>query len=366
MMNTRSVKQSIRRRPPAAAPSRQRGYFALLTAALLIAACLLAIRGVANGSMLEVKVTTNDQSAMETTHAAEAAWEYGLAWYTETEPVWATNPSDPNLQQGVPDTAPPSVAASNGDFYNTTVAYSRSVTQTDFVLITATATAVSNPSITATVAQYVHTNYLLNYPGISLAPLSIEGCLSNVNGTPDIYVDTAGNTAVRTSTPPDCLAEGHLDYNGGVEDYEAWSGDLWDDIFTISRMEMKAIADAEVAAGVPDAERTVVWMTDPSPYHESWGSPTNPVILVFAPEANCPHTNGNPTHYGVIFVDSDCNDGAHGWGGTEVFGGVAVNGDIGKYNSNTEITGWSGVPDGDDRTLKADWVARIPGSWRDF
>lgn len=362
-MKGRSAKRIFHGKPPVTGPSRQRGYFALLTSVVLLAACLLAIRGVAKNSVVEVRMTTNDQVTMEAAHAAEAAWNYGLAWYVNTEPDWTTAGT---IDQAGPDAPAPTVAASNSDIYNTTVSYTRSTTQVDFVLITATATAASNPAISATVSQYVHTNLLLDWEYIfNAAPLNIDGCLTGVVGNPDIYPGPAGAVAVRTSESTDCLEEGHLRYHDGVEEYGAWAGDMWWEVFTVSRADMKAIADAEVAAGVPDTERRVVWVTSTVEYHTSWGSPTNPVILVFAPEANCPHVNGTPTHYGVIFVDSECT-GAHGWGGTEVFGSVAINGDVGKYNANTEITDWSYVPDGDLFTLKADWVSRIPGSWRDF
>lgn len=347
---------------------RQRGYFTLLISLVLISASTLAIRGLARSGVTELRISNNEQMHLDASHAAEAAWDYGLAWYAENEPTWATVGS---VEQGTMP-APRSVTAGNGETYAGSVTFTRDPALQDYLLITATATAATNIHVSATVRQYIHNNLLLTEGDFDYAPVTIDGCLGGVTGNPDIYpnsgadYDGSAGIAIRTSEPADCLIQGHLNYHGGTEEHSAFTGDIWDQFFKLSRTEMQAIANQEVAAGVPDSQRKVVWETSTSNYHTSWGSPTNPVILIFAPSADCPKINGSPTHYGLIFVDSDCGS-SQGWGGTEVYGGVAINGGVTKFTANTEIYGWSGAGSGGDPyNLKADWVSRIPGSWRDF
>jgi Tfp pilus assembly protein PilX len=343
--------------------SRQAGVYTLVISMVLIGASMIAVRALTKTTVLETRITNNDQQSREVAHAAEAALDYGITWYAMSDPAtWTVVGA---METGVPTGAIPTVTASNGDTYASTVTYSRDPTNLDFILVTATSAATSNASVTATVQQTVHTNYLLVDPDLGTAPLILDGCLTGVTGNPDIHPSGVGAVAVSTSQAPDCIDEGHLSYNGGSEAHSAFTVDLWSKLFDRTREEMEKVAIAEVDEGVADADRTVVWVTSTGTYHTSWGSPTHPVILIFAPEANCPMTNGSPVHYGVIFVDSDCTS-AHGWGGTEVYGTVAINGNIGSYNSNTEITDWSLVTDSYTYNLKAGVAPRIPGSWRDF
>ena len=342
--------------------ARQAGVVTLVVSLLLVGASMLALRGVSRASVMEVKMTSNEQQANEALFAAEAALDYGLAWYVQKEPAWTVSGTD---EVGAPDVVVPTTAASNGDTYTSTVTYTRAIARKDFILITATATAASNAAVTATVRQWVHSNLLLPDPSYTGPPMLIDGCLDPTTGTPDIFPGGAGTTAVATSQPPDCIDQGFLDYNGGAEQHSAFTGDIWDQMFRVSRADMKATADAEVAAGVADADRTVVWVTSSANYHQSWGSPSKPVVVIFAPSANCPKTNGSPVFYGVVFMDSPCS-WANGWGGTEIFGTLAVNGDMTKITSNSEITDWGMVGSGDLTELKLNWVARIPGSWRDY
>jgi hypothetical protein len=244
--------------------------------------------------------------------------------------------------------------------------YSRNPAASEFVQVTATATAASNASVTATVRQYVRTNSLLQNPDLDdVAPLLIDGCMSNVTGTPDLVPKAAGEVSVATGQAADCLEQGSLGYNGGVEAYGAFTGDIWDHTFPKSRTEMKAIADAEVAAGVADADRTVIWVSSTNPYHKSWGSPSHPVILIFDAAANCPNINGGPTVYGMVFFDSDCT--ANGFGGFTTYGGIVVNGDIDGMNANVDMSHWThaGAPVAPDH-FKVSVAPIVMGSWHDF
>lgn len=339
--------------------TRQRGVYTLLISMVLIAASMLAIQGLTRSSAMEMRIARNDKQAVEASHAAESGLDYGIAWYGNQEPSWTVAGG---IATGSPDTAPPTVAAANGDNYSISVTYTRN--SPDFILVSSTAVAASDPDVTASVQQYVHSNILINDPDFADAPLTLDGCSTDNTGAPDLFPG-AGNISIQTSSTTDCIDEGHIDYNGGTEVLSAFTGDIWDYFFKVSREDMKGVADAEVAAGTPDDERTVVWVTSTSNYTTSWGAADNPVILVFAPSADCPKITGDPTIYGIVFVDSAC-DSSNGWGGAEIFGSAAINGDMNKLTANTEITHFSSVADGDSTNLKLGWVARIPGSWRDF
>jgi hypothetical protein len=334
----------------------------LLITALLMAASMLAMKTSSKVSIQEARISTNDVLAHEVKHAAEAALNFGIAWYSANEPTWSASGA---LEVGSPTAAVPNLSASNGDTFAGTVLYSRDPAAREYIRVTATATAVSNASVTATVRQYVRTNSLLQNPDLDVPPLALEGCMSNITGNPDLIPKDAGEVSIATGQTVDCIDQGSLGYNGGVEAYGAFTGDIWDHTFPKSRAEMKAIADAEVAAGVADADRTVVWVTNSNPYHKSWGSASNPVILIFDAAANCPKINGNPTIYGMVFVDSDCT--ANGFGGFTSYGGIVVNGDVDGMNANVDMSHWThaGAPVAPDH-FKASVAPIVMGSWHDF
>ena len=341
------------RRPVAA---RQRGAYTLLITALLMAASMLAMQTGSKISAQEARVTTNDTLAREVQHAAEAALDFGITWYSMAEPTWTLSGG---LEVGSPSAAVPTTAASNGDTYVGTVSYSRHPAASEYILVSATASAATNASITATVRQYVVSNSLLMNQDLDVPPLALDGCLSNVTGGPSLVPESTGAVAIATSQPADCLDQGSLSYGGGSEAHSAFSGDIWEQTFTRTRAELKAIADAEVAAGVADADRT-------ANYSKSWGSASHPVIVIFDASANCPKINGSPTIYGMVFIDSDCSS-ANGFGGFTMFGGVAVNGDINKMNSNASMSHWTqpGTTVAPEH-FKISVAPIVMGSWHDF
>jgi hypothetical protein len=368
-------------------PSRGRGVYTLAVVMILLAASTLLVRSLIVTSTQEVRSSTNDRMAHEVFHAAEAALEYGIAWYTDNEPDW---PTTAGTQVTVPTAAMDPVSTPAGDAYAVTVTYTRDSDLEAFILVTGTATLASDAQITATVQQVVHSNIILRDRQFVGPPLLINGCFGKVTGTAEIHVvnDPNERVAVSSSHPPpghpahnpDCLDQGNLDYCLEADcsgtalpetDAEQFGqipsdpDDLWLEVFDLPRADIKAIADREVANGVADEDRSVIWITSDSNYHESWGTAEKPVAVVFAPEADCPKLNGNPVFYGIVFVDSPCTDG-QGWGGTEIFGTLVINGDLSKFTANTIIHDW-GLAGGTAPDLpKADYVARLPGSWRDF
>lgn len=93
------------------------------------------------------------------------------------------------------------------------------------------------------------------------------------------------------------------------------------------------------------------------------------VILFFSKEYGCPTINGGAGApvieiYGLVFIDTpDCD--LSGWGQVKIYGTLAVNGDLNKFNANVELH---------DRDLDTfagsdspyTVTSLIPGTWRDF
>ncbi|MDO6563082.1 hypothetical protein Q4488_06745 [Amphritea sp. 1_MG-2023] len=374
-----NIKQPRQNKPVSlvtGAAQAQRGFTTLAIGLIILFAASLATFAVVKTSRVEQRMNVNELRAKEVRHAADAALDFGIAWYAENSPAWTTSGS---IQTASPSTVMPTITSANTDSYSATISYQRTLANPNYILVTALVAATSEANITATAQRYIYTNSLLTTPGTTGPPMIIDGCLDNVTGNPDIYpsgydsgsgAGPYGDAIVTSESATEadgssCIELGHLDIHGGSIATNSYSGDPWDELFTVSRTAMQAIADQEVADGVADSDRTVVWVTSTSNYHDSWGSATSPVIVVFDAVADCPKINGNPTFYGVVFIDSAC-DSSNGWGGTTVYGSVGINGDVSKMTANSEIYDWSEVSGGDTSNLAAETVPQFPGTWKDF
>jgi hypothetical protein len=366
----------------------QSGVYTLVIASILIAATTLAVRGVTRSSILETRITANEVRIKEVGHAAEATLDWAIAWYMENEPTWVGDPTDLSVPEEFVLTGMPAITSASSGSYTGGAVFRRipidpAVPETElangYVLIIATATASSDSAVTATVRQYVHDNLLLANPDFDAPPLVLEGCISGITGTPDIDPGPPPSTAIATAdddTGNACIDLGHLNVNGGdIEDNSFTPGTLWSQIFNdISKDDMRAISDAENAAGIAntDSDRTVIWVDDSGNYNPSdlaagkvLGSPENPVIVIFSETAVCPKANGGMKVYGIVYFDTTCED-ANGWGGLKVVGTVAVKGDLKDGSANSLIQNWNDFGGDDPYNLKTPWIARVPGSWRDF
>ena len=228
----------------------------------------------------------------------------------------------------------------NGD-YAVSVSFRRRLSNRSVVRVTSASELIVDVNVTALVQQFMQTRSLLQPDAGEAPPIMIDGCLNKTVGNPDIYPANSGpaaGTAIATSQSASCIEQGHFDLHGGSIDGNYFpSGTLWDQLFSISRSEMQAVANDEVAAGVAFSDRRVLWITSSSNWQDSVGTPAQPVILIFANGAGCPKINGGPTIYGIAFFDDSCGGGGHGWGGANVFGTVAYSSTVGKINANTEF-----------------------------
>ncbi|MEE8343271.1 MAG: PilX N-terminal domain-containing pilus assembly protein [Gammaproteobacteria bacterium] len=355
---------------------RQTGVATLLTAVMLMIGTTVITFSVARTGMMEVRMANNEYRAKEVHEAAEAGLEYGFSWLADNTASWAA--TEAGIETATPDNPAPAINAGNGDTYNAVVIFSRDPVYKYFIQVSSVATSATDASITATLSQYVSQDSGPLNPSTDALPFTINGCLNGVNGNPSIFpegyeegsgtgpfggdIATSQDSTVSGSA---CIELGALDLNGGSLEYNEFTGSAWDYIFSKTRAEIQALADAEVAASVPDSERRYIWVTDSGNFHDSWGSPSNPVILIFAPEAACPRMNGGPVIYGIVFIDSDC-PGANGWGGLEIYGSVIVDGDMNDLNSNPEFYDWSEVDGGGDLAFPPDSAPKIIGTWSDF
>jgi len=363
----------------------QRGAANLLAVLVLLLGMAVIALTASRSGVIEQQITGNDMRAREAFEGGEAGIEYGLAYLANDSSysnykalAWATSGSNQTVS---PNAASDDITSGNFT-YSSTVTYERAL-NSNYIKIVSNANETSDNAIAASSEQYVKAvSPLSGGPGGNLPPLVMDGCLNDVVGGPDIFVGTrADGVAAGTSSSPanqgvwgdgsdadnPCLKQGHLNAHGGQPKGNLFTpGKLWQYVFgNYTREQIKAKADAEVAAGVAAADRNYIWVTDPGNFHDSWGSADHPVVLVFAAAANCPKINGKPIIYGIVFIDSSCT--ANGWGGATVYGSVVVNGNTSKLNANTAIYDWSASGSDDDLgTHFIDGIYKIPGTWKDF
>lgn len=357
-------------------PSLQRGAFALMAVVLLASAAMLSVLTLARLTVSESRTGASEARAREVAHAAEAALDYGTGWYTVNEPDWLLQ--DNGFEEANPDTPFPGLVSPNGDSYGAVITFRRNPANTDYLEVLAEAQAQSDPGIRARVSQMLHTNLLLTDVDMMGPPLSFDGCLDGVLGNPEINAE--GGLKIQTSgqlTKPNgdpCIDPGHIS-DISVDDiaYGAFGGDIWEVAFSATRADLKAQATREATR--PVAERNVIWFTVDDPrlgagknlnsavFSTSFlGSASKPIILIFE---ECPSIQGGMEITGILFIDNACTT-ANGWGGTVINGSTYINGDATGFNANTEFNRIDTLEAPDPYTLKADWVARVPGTWRDF
>lgn len=367
-------------------PYRQQGMVAVVLSTLLLIAVSLILLSSGKTAVMEQRISANELHAMEVAQAAEAALEYGQSWFDNNLPTWPdtqTSGSCPNANYpGLDEVSQPVIASPPlqvtypGGNYTLDIHYCRYSRTRRKVLITATATSTADDSITSSASVYTEIVSADTTPYFSFAPLILSGCLSGTVGTPDVFPAFPTDVSYETAEPAPavgCTRPGFnegLNLNGGVAVADAFAGpDAWSYVFNYDRAEFQTRAAAETG---PISSRRYVYVTSSANFHDNIGSPTQPAILVFAPSADCPKINGNPTIYGIVFVDSGCTGGAHGWGGTSFYGSVIINGSATHLNANVEFHHWSkppspGLQNATPRIdLASDSAPRLIGTWRDF
>lgn len=360
-------------------PCRQSGAATLMISIIImIAVTLLSIYS-AKTAVMEQRISANEYRAMEVEQAASAGLDYALIWMGTTGNSISWSPGINPACSGTFDEhglmSAPNIGTASSDTYNLSIVFCRNASVNENVIqVASTATSANDANINKTVRVFTRAIEGPVTPAFSAAPLTISGCMSNVNGTPDVWPAAAGSIAIETRIGSSgCIntgtlgldADGAFAIPGTIEYTIPDAQDMWNYVFTKTRAEIQALAANEVAAGIPDSQRKYVWITDPANFHRSIGSPGNFAVVVFATSANCPKINGNPSIYGVVFVDSDC-PAANGFGGADFYGSAIVNGNIDKLNANTNFRASSEVVSLVGPTFPAGFAPREIGTWNDF
>lgn len=382
----------------------QGGAATLLVVVILLLLMTILTLTVNRNSVVEQQMTGNDIRAREAQEAAEAGLEYGVAWAGKNSITWVGNSMSCPGATGCPTLSTISGSSTGEDYTISSLTYSRSSDTSDFIRITSTSQGASDSTITANSLVYIKPGGLLTSDGKLPPPIVMEGCLTSSTGTPDIFpawndlnndgIQDAGEMgpAMITSQPETvggdyCLdycgpgggcdataagtGNGHLDLNGGVltndqafpDNDGDGNGTVWEYYFDVSPAQYQAAASTTLstAAGAYYVTSTGNWAGG------TYGSPTNPVIIVF--ENGCPKPTGNTTIYGILFykeLNGCVSDPMNGWGSVVVYGSVGANGGIHKMNANLEI---HGVGSGSGMTTITEIpinASKLPGTWSDF
>lgn len=334
---------------------RQRGALTLMLGLLLLMGSTILTLSSVRVGVMEQRIANNELRAKEAQQAAQAGLDYALAVLSAGGEI-------------TEDTDVPAVNATNDYTYDVHFR-PPPVVDSDQTCVSSTAEASSDASIQATATECFQQQRLLKGGnGTDHAPLVLNGCLGGATGNPDIYPrdctgveeEDCASTAITSSAAMSCLDPGHLDLHGGDIEDDAFTGSAWDQVFDISKNEFKAIADT----GDPQFR----WINSSSNWHQSLGSPAEPVYLVFSAAADCPKLNGNPTIYGIVYFENAAGCRSQGWGGAKVYGTVVFDGDLKKLTANSRFYHWSRAgSDGERANLdRVRSASRVPGSWRDW
>ena len=366
---------------------RERGVATLAISVILLLSLTVMALTMTQSGVIQQKISGNDYRAKEAHNAAEAGMQYLIGWLSAHQSSLVTTgthcvtPPTAGLASGT-DTYTLNDASGNSKLCYT-VAMLNSSGAAQVIKLTSTARASNDPSnsISATVTQIVS-----NTPGINskititAPPLVITGCTDSIEGNPVI---NTSNIAIMTMQASGkmynnhaCIQLGHLNENCqpnaqtpssgcNLNYYRATPGEtVWHYYFgNITQSLMQSLADAQ--ATLPATQRTIYYITDSSPWHQSLGSADNPVIMIFSAAAGCPKINGNPTIYGVIYYASNSCD-TNGWGGATVYGSVGIEGNLNKLNANTNLNLVSPSSTTSIHTGLPGVYAPLPGTWKDW
>lgn len=348
--------------------TRQNGV-AVLSISLIVLFLITMVTFYANkGAVFEQKMSGSQLSAYQAFELAQGGINYASAWMATTGNyagvAWVADTSNPPYtQKNMTAVVVPSVPA--GSSVAVTLWKNSSVVE---VSATASGPASSNGTVpTATVKQAFKALALtFNVP--SLPPMVVNGCVSNVTGSPSVNPNAATGSpvpavAILSSADPACIDPGNFNLSGGTVVGNGFTGTAWDYTFGISKADMLALATAQAggATGGP-----IYYYTSPSdPFHTDLGDSNNPVILIFdVGAAACPKMNGGVTIYGIVY----CSGGLdmQGWGAAAIHGSLITDAPITKYTANAQIenTAFTNDPAGGFNSTPV--VSTIIGTWRDF
>lgn len=390
------------------AQSRQRGAAVLAFAVFLVFVVSLLVISSSRSLVFAQKASGNQYWAVQAHEAAQAGLEETLAWLNSVPPPasqptncstltpWAgscwgadattSSGTDQCLSSSSGTCSNRTVTTANG--FTATVTFHRDsvpLSKLNFVEIVSQAVANSDSSITATVRQVVYLSpFTGNAGAASNAPILMQGCITQVTGTPDICPENASGgspctassgtagvaiATLSTQSASSCLQTGNFDLHGGGAQTGVAGNSVWDALFpNMSKGQLQALSQLQANAGLTRTstpKRTVYYYTPGTFANDDHGSPSEPVIVIVECGGNCPKINGGTDIYGMLYFDE--GDSMQGWGNTTIHGVFGVEGDIEKFTANTEFH-YNGALDFamSPAAPGAGVVPRIPGSWQDY
>lgn len=359
--------------PPTTLTGSQQGIATLTVSLTLLTAITLLSIAFAHSEMMEQRITNNQLRASEAAQAAEAGLAFGRAWLSRHRARWRDTGTA--TQSSVPDSDAPEIQGNHGDTFVIDITFHRTALQPYYVKIRAVARARSEPGLVASTEAYVRPQTVLSQTGESSPPLVIDGCIPVVTGTPDIYPRHADSpdAAIAIASPGNggCLSLDALDLHGGDAQTQAFlPGQAWEYVFRISKSEMKALADAELAANLPTAQRSYWWADTTDLVGQTWtrslGSPDNPVVLVVPAHLACPRLGAGTLIYGVVFVEGGCK-GTADWGSARIYGSLVIDGALGQLSPELRLAHISvASKNHEELLLPLIRAPMVPGTWRDF
>ncbi len=366
-------------------PSRQTGMATLLVTIVLLLVSMLSALAVSRSAFFEQKASGSDLRNKEVYAAAQSGIDYGIYWLEGHQEVW-----DNVLAGGTATPLPmndTTQGATQDDYiHNITYTLMTDVSaDPEVIRVTSTATATSDSQVTKTIQVYVMQSSFLTSSIVNGPPLLVEDCIppGASTGTPDIH--PGGGVAIGTTQGTvDCLTDGHFesfDENGAsqplVKEAATNSTLLWDSVFgsAMTETDFQALAnrfperfiyvDGSYSSDGHYSYNGSNWHTDVgSAATDASGNYNDQVILYFDESAGCPKINGSTTIYGLVYYET-ANCSAQGWGGGTVYGTVAIDGDLDKFNANADLIAVDLDTFGGGNGLVT-VLAIIPGSWKDF
>jgi Tfp pilus assembly protein PilX len=366
--------------------TREQGVVTLLVCLLLLTVATLASMAVGKSIYFEQKLTGNDMRSKEAYAAALNGLDYAMEYLGAGNTInWSPNDSAgatatitlPNSSHGQSNTGTDSYT------HTLTATILTDLADSTVVNISSTSSGVADQHITRTVSQNVVMVGVLSSNGGQAPPIVVEGCMTGVGGNPNIFPQDGEPAISSLSCAPcgsdPCVDTGHFDSfdESGVEldpvvTTSLYTDDsLWDTLFSITKDQFRSLAAKYPArfAAVYDGYETTGFYSakyNGNTWNDDTGTATAPVIIFFEKSEDCPQINGNVTIYGMIYYDKE-SCGTHGFGAGNVYGTVAVSGNMQSHTANTNLHYFPlGSDFGGGGSGAFNFVSVIPGSWKDF
>lgn len=347
----------------------QRGAATLTIALALIMAITMLSYAVAYTANTEQRMTQNDQLRQDSLQAAEAGILYSLQWLGTQRPDWIEVEDRLLFSPSVP-----SLTTATRDSFAFNIVFEAEDDNDRFIHVTSDACAANTPEICSRISLYAKPISILTDKGERAPPLILDGCVTASSGQPRLLPDPASTNPVSaiSSHSASCLDPTLLNLGTGRTIGNAFApNQLWQQLFGISREEFQTLADAEDAAGVPDAERNY-WLVaaddlNAGRWDRSLGSPEQPVILVVPASLGCPAFGGGAIIHGLVYIDASCDAGAPVWDNLEIFGALAIAGNSAQLSADVRITHIRYTAPAPPRLLPPLLGAvPVPGTWSDL